>query len=182
MVMVLMMRLEAQTLSSGGRTRTTPTRNGREDFVDLDTDGTADLMAGGQSYDYGRIRWYKGPEFYPYYNLETNDNVYGLASIDYDSDGDMDIIYRGENSVGMFENTRNPQERFVQRVLMEYPFENGLEFRKRRWSCRPWRLRRQRGGRLRVQLLREQARPTFTGGVLERTTALRAGSTATFCT
>ena len=38
-------------------------------FVDLDTDGTADLMAGGQSDDYGRIRWYKGPEFYPYYNL-----------------------------------------------------------------------------------------------------------------
>ncbi len=84
-------------------------------------------MAGGQSYDYGRIRWYKGPEFYPYYNLETNDNVYGLASIDYDSDGDMDIIYRGENSVGMFENTRSPQERFVQRVLMEYPFSNGLD-------------------------------------------------------
>ena len=39
----------------------------------------------------------------------------------------MDIIYRGENSVGMFENTRSPQERFVQRVLMEYPFENGLD-------------------------------------------------------
>ena len=96
-------------------------------FVDLDTDGTADLMVGGQSYDYGRIRWYKGPEFYPYYNLETNDNVYGLAVIDYDSDGDMDIIYRGENSVGMFENTRSPQERFVQRILMEYPFSNGLD-------------------------------------------------------
>ena len=75
-------------------------------FVDLNTDGTADLMVGGQSYDYGRIRWYKGPEFYPYYNLETNDNVYGLATIDYDSDGDMDIIYRGENSLGMFENTQ----------------------------------------------------------------------------
>jgi hypothetical protein len=97
------------------------------DFVDLDTDGTVDLMVGGQSYDYGRIRWYKGPEFYPYYNLETNDNVYGLASIDYDSDGDMDIIYRGEYTVGMFENTRSPQERFVQRVLMEYPFSNGLD-------------------------------------------------------
>ena len=97
------------------------------DFVDLDTDGTVDLMVGGQSYDYGRIRWYKGPEFYPYYNLETNDNVYGLASIDLDNDGDMDIIYRGENSVGMFENTRSPQERFVQRILMEYPFSNDLD-------------------------------------------------------
>jgi hypothetical protein len=96
-------------------------------FVDLDTDGVIDLMVGGQSYDYGRIRWYKGPEFYPYYNLETNDNVSGLATIDFDSDGDMDIIYRGENSVGMFENTRCPQERFVQRVLMEYPFSNGLD-------------------------------------------------------
>ena len=96
-------------------------------FVDLDNDGVADLMAGGKSYDYGRIRWYKGPEFYPYYNLETNDNVYGLAAIDFDSDGDMDIIYRGENSVGMFENTRSPQERFVQRVLMEYPFSNCLD-------------------------------------------------------
>jgi hypothetical protein len=95
-------------------------------FVDLDNDGVADLMAGGKSYDYGRIRWYKGPEFYPYYNLETNDNVYGLAVIDFDSDGDMDIIYRGASSVGMFENTRSPQERFVQRVLMEYPFSNGL--------------------------------------------------------
>jgi len=96
-------------------------------FVDLNTDGTADLMVGGQSYDYGRIRWYKGPEFYPYYNLETNDNVYGMATIDFDSDGDMDIIYRGENSVGMFENTRSPQERFVQRVLMEYPFSDGFD-------------------------------------------------------
>jgi hypothetical protein len=97
-------------------------------FVDLDTDGTADLMVGGQSYDYGRIRWYRGPEFYPYYTLETNDNVYGLAVIDFDNDGDMDIIYRGENSVGMFENTRSPQERFVQRVLMEYPFDgDGLD-------------------------------------------------------
>lgn len=97
------------------------------DFVDLDTDGTVDLMVGGQSYDYGRIRWYKGPEFYPYYNLETNDNVYGLASIDLDNDGDMDIIYRGASSVGMFENTRSPQERFVQRILMEYPFSNDLD-------------------------------------------------------
>ncbi len=96
-------------------------------FVDLDTDGTSDLMVGGQSDNYGRIRWYMGPEFYPYYNLETNDNVYGMAVIDFDSDGDMDIIYRGENSVGMFENTRSPQERFVQRVLMEYPFSNGLD-------------------------------------------------------
>ena len=96
-------------------------------FVDLDNDGIADLVAGGKSWDYGRIRWYKGPEFYPYYNLETNDNVYGLASIDFDNDGDMDIIYRGENSMGIFENTRSPQERFVQRVLMEYPFSNGLD-------------------------------------------------------
>ncbi len=96
-------------------------------FVDLDNDGITDLVAGGKSFDYGRIRWYKGPEFYPYYNLETNDNVYGLATIDYDNDGDMDIIYRGENSVGMFENTRSPQERFVQRVLMEYPPMNGLD-------------------------------------------------------
>ncbi len=84
-------------------------------------------MVGGKSFDYGRISWYKGPEFYPYYNLETDDNVYGLASIDYDSDGDMDIIYRGESSLGMFENTRSPQERFVQRILMEYPFSNGLD-------------------------------------------------------
>ncbi len=96
-------------------------------FVDLDNDGVADLMAGGKSYDYGRIRWYKGPEFYPYYNLETNDNVYGLATIDYDSDGDMDIIYRGENSLGMFENTRSPSERFVQRVLEEYTPTGGLD-------------------------------------------------------
>jgi len=96
-------------------------------FVDLDTDGTSDLMVGGQSDNYGRIRWYMGPEFYPYYNLETNDNVYGLAAIDFDGDGDMDIIYRGEYTVGMFENTRSPEERFVQRILMEYPFENGLD-------------------------------------------------------
>ena len=91
-------------------------------FVDLNNDGIADLLAGGKSYDYGRIRWYEGPEFYPYYTFDIGENILGVTSIDYDSDGDMDIIYRGANSVGMFENTRSPQERFVQRVLMEYPF------------------------------------------------------------
>ena len=97
-------------------------------FVDLDNDGILDFF--GCSGPYGsphRIRWYKGPDYAPYYTYELDATIHGLACIDFDSDGDMDIIYRGENSVGMFENTRSPQERFVQRVLMEYPFSNGLD-------------------------------------------------------
>lgn len=97
-------------------------------FVDLDNDGVADLLAGGQSYDYGRIRWYKGPDFYPHFTFDIGENILGVKAIDSDSDGDMDIIYRGASSVGMFESTRSPHERFVQRVLMEYPFTgNGVD-------------------------------------------------------
>jgi hypothetical protein len=97
-------------------------------FVDLDNDGILDFF--GCSGPYGsphRIRWYKGPDYAPYYTYELDATIHGLACIDFDSDGDMDIIYRGENSVGMFENTRSPQERFVQRVLMEYAPTNGLD-------------------------------------------------------
>jgi hypothetical protein len=96
-------------------------------FVDLDNDGILDFIGCSGPYVYDRIRWYKGPDFNPFYTYETGDTIHGLTCIDFDSDGDMDIIYRGENSVGMFENTRSPQERFIQRVLMEYPFSNGLD-------------------------------------------------------
>jgi hypothetical protein len=92
-------------------------------FVDLDNDGIMDFI--GCSGPYGspyRIRWNKGPEFNTYSTYELDATIHGLICIDFDSDGDMDIIYRGASSVGMFENTRSPEERFIQRVLMEYPF------------------------------------------------------------
>ena len=96
-------------------------------FVDLDGDGILDFIGCSGPYVYDRIRWYKGPAFNTYNTYEIGETIHGLTCIDYDSDGDMDIIYRGASSVGMFENTRSPQERFVQRVLMEYPFSNGLD-------------------------------------------------------
>jgi hypothetical protein len=96
-------------------------------FVDLDNDGILDFIGCSGPYVYDRIRWYIGPEYSVYHTYEIGETIHGLTCIDFDNDGDMDIIYRGENSVGMFENTRCPQERFVQRVLMEYPFSNGLD-------------------------------------------------------
>lgn len=92
------------------------------DFVDLDNDGILDFIGCSGPYAYDRIRWYKGPNYSPYYTFEIGETIHGLTCLDFDNDGDMDIIYRGENSVGVFENTRSSQERFVQRVLMEYPF------------------------------------------------------------
>ncbi len=91
-------------------------------FVDLNNDGTADLLAGAQGGTHGRIRWYQGPNFYPHYTFDIGENILGVTAVDFDNDGDKDIIYRGTSSLGIYENTRSPQERFVQRVLMEYPF------------------------------------------------------------
>ena len=97
-------------------------------FVDLDNDGAKDYIGSRHPYSGGRIRWHRGPDYNQFFTLEAGETIYGLTCIDFDEDGDMDIAYRTGNTVGVFENTRAPLlERFIQRVLMEYPFENGLD-------------------------------------------------------
>jgi len=152
-------------------------------FFDFDNDGVSDYLGrlGYYPWQDGSIRWYKGPAYYPYTTYEIGEDISGLSCIDFDSDGDMDIIYRGENSVGMFENTRCPQERFVQRVLMEYAPTNGLDSESAGGLVAPGDFDGDGVEDFVCELTTIEV-PISTGGVLERITAARAGSTATFST
>ncbi len=62
-------------------------------FVDLDNDGIKDYMGAGTPLQTAESAGHRGPEFNQFFSLEAIE-AYTVSPIDFDSDGDMDVVYR----------------------------------------------------------------------------------------
>ena len=69
--------------------------------IDLDSDGDIDVISGqmGENNGTKHLMWYKnnGSQSFTVHTIESTTNVYSLDLIDFDFDGDIDIVAAGAN-------------------------------------------------------------------------------------